>query len=159
MPGLELIGVLILPFQATCEYVARLKLIKNLTFCSICRGLSDGSVRKKRCIEHGRPGRRLRVAEAEPVGEFQDFQISRFPISDLSTESQRSKLSIGLYAWWAEFSLWTTLPLLGIGPASFSVWTKPQFVSHSSTLVRSRDFLKESIACRCETAAFKQAAA
>ena len=77
-------------------------------------------------------------------------------IPDRSTESQRSKLSIGLYAWWAEFSLWTTLPLLGIGP---TVRTKPQFVSHSSTFVRSRDFLKESIACRCETAAFKQAAA
>ena len=59
------------------------------------------------------------------------FQISRFPdfqIPDLSTESQRSKLSIDLYAWWAEFSLWTTLPLLGIGPTSFSVRTKPQFV-------------------------------
>ena len=65
---------------------------QNLTFCSICRGLSDGSVRKERCIEHGRPGRRLRVEEAEPVGEFQDFQISRFP--DPRSLDRKSKIQV-----------------------------------------------------------------
>ena len=37
------VGVLILPFQARCEYRSNR---------SICRGLSDGSVCEKRCIEH-----------------------------------------------------------------------------------------------------------
>ena len=40
-------------------------------YCSICRGLSDGSVCKERCIEHRRPGSDLWVEEAESVGESQ----------------------------------------------------------------------------------------